>query len=58
MEEVVLAGFSFVLPELFLQGQSLPAVVVVLEEGLTSYPAPLCMGVMVLECPFQDPDFL
>ena len=34
MEGVVLEGFSFIPPDLFLKDQSLPAVVVVLEESL------------------------
>ena len=50
-EVVVLEGFSFV-PSLFSQDHSVPAVVVVLEEGLVLSP------VMVLECSFPDLAFL
>ena len=58
VEVVVLGGFSLTPPDLFLQDLSLPAVVEVLEGGLIPYPVPPCMGLMVLECPFQDPAFL
>ena len=56
-EVVILEGFCFV-PSVFSQDHSLSAVMAALEEGLIPSPALLCMGVMVLECPFPDPAFL
>ena len=53
-----LGRFFLCTSDLFLQYHSLPAVVVVLEEGLIPCPAPLCVTAMVLECPFPDPAFL
>ena len=53
VEDVVLGGFSFPPPDLFLQDHSLSAVMMVLEKSLIPYPAPLCIGVMVLDILFQ-----
>ena len=66
MDEVVLGGFSFAPPCLFLWDQSLPAGMLVLEDMFNSsfpmpmlqLPTPLCVGAVVLECLFQNPAFV